>query len=298
MRQSIEIGHQKNSSKNTKQVCKNLALAGISVTVQDSTIVSGDDIGGAQFFVGKDDLGENRVKAATPRIQELNPFTKIQFITKSISDITDNELASFQVICMSGGSLVDQCRVSKICHEKSIPCYFTENCGFYGMVFADLNQHTYLTVKQGGHIDTSKPPTKMSHQSFNAFVNSNDWGKIHTGLRWGLSDQILGMLIWKHFVSSTQNKAVKINEFGTRLLQSKGFSSKDYEDIITKSVQKAETFLSCSNADLTPVCAVLGGFLAQDIVKVVSTHNEPINNIFTFDGTTGEGRVTKALLLS
>eukprot|EP00938_MAST-03A_sp_MAST-3A-sp1_P006722 g6722.t1 len=184
------------------EVCKNLVLAGISVTVQDSTNVTKHDLCGAQFFVGKDDVGKNRALSATPRIQELNPFTKVQCITKSISTMTDSELASFHVICMNGESLIEQCRVSKICHEKGIPFYASENSGYYGMIFADLNGHTYVSVKQGGHIDTSKPPTQMSCPSLNQFVNSNEWGKIHRGLRWGLSDQILSMLVLKQWTSS------------------------------------------------------------------------------------------------
>lgn len=270
------------------------------MTVQDSTNVTKDDLCGAQFFVGKDDVGKNRAEAATPRIQELNPFTKVQCITKSISTMTDSELASFHVICMNGESLMEQCRVSKICHEKGIPFYASENSGYYGMIFADLNGHTYLSVKQGGHIDTSKPPTQMTCPSLNEFVNSNEWGKIHRGLRWGLSDQILSMLVLKQWTSSCSKDDIsdqnKFREFALQLLASRGFDSEKDKDVISKSMTIALSNLRCVNADLTPVCAVLGGFLAQDIVKVVSTHNEPIYNIFTFDGTTGEGRVTKALI--
>lgn len=270
------------------------------MTVQDSTIVTKQDLYGAQFFVGKDDVGKNRAVAATPRIQELNPFTKVQCITKSISTMTESELASFHVICMNGESLVDQCRVSKICHARGIPFYTSENSGYYGIIFADLNGHTYVSVKQGGHIDTSKAPTKMSCPSFDHFVHSNTWGKIHRALRWGLSDQILSMLILKQWISSPANDSTsdqnKFREFALQLLYSKGFDAEKDKDVISKSLAIAQALLQCTNVDLTPVCAVLGGFLAQDIVKVVSTHNEPIYNIFTFDGTTGEGRVTKALI--
>ena len=31
-----------------------------------------------------------------------------------------------------------------------------------------------------------------------------------------------------------------------------------------------------TNAELTPVCAVLGGLLAQDIVKAISAKDEPL----------------------
>jgi ubiquitin-like 1-activating enzyme E1 A len=218
--------------------------------------------------------------------------------------MTESELCSFQVICMNGGSLADQCRVSKICHDKEIAFYASENSGYYGMIFADLNGHTYVSVKQGGNIDTSKPPVKLACPSLNDFMMSShaaSWGKIHRSLRWGLSDQILAMLVLKMWMSNSTNvdsgDQNKFHQYALQLLHSKGFSDTEDKNLITKTLKLVQTLLSCTNADVTPVCAVLGGFLAQDIVKVVSTHNEPICNIFTFDGTTGEGRITKAMIV-
>lgn len=41
------------------EIAKNLVLAGIgSLTIQDSQLVSDDDLG-AQFFISEDDIGKN-----------------------------------------------------------------------------------------------------------------------------------------------------------------------------------------------------------------------------------------------
>ena len=123
------------------------------MTVQDSNNVTKDgSLCGAQFLWEKM-MWEKQSLRRDARIQELNPFTKVQCITKSISTMTDSELASFQAICMNG-EFNQKNVVSKIRHEKGIPT-ISENSGYYGMIFADLNGHTYLSVKQGGHIDTS-----------------------------------------------------------------------------------------------------------------------------------------------
>lgn len=43
--------------------------------------------------------------------------------------------------------------------------------------------------------------------------------------------------------------------------------------------------------ELSPVCAVVGGMLAQDILKALAAREPPIANFFTFDGSLGGGTV-------
>ena len=45
--------------------------------------------------------------------------------------------------------------------------------------------------------------------------------------------------------------------------------------------------------ELSPVCAVVGGMLAQDILKALAARESPIVNFFVFDGTTGAGTVCR-----
>lgn len=45
--------------------------------------------------------------------------------------------------------------------------------------------------------------------------------------------------------------------------------------------------------ELSPVCAVVGGVLAQDILKALAARESPIVNFFVFDGQTGGGTVTR-----
>ena len=45
--------------------------------------------------------------------------------------------------------------------------------------------------------------------------------------------------------------------------------------------------------EISPVCAVIGGMLAQDILKALAARESPIANFFTFDGTLGGGTVVR-----
>lgn len=41
---------------------------------------------------------------------------------------------------------------------------------------------------------------------------------------------------------------------------------------------------------VVPVCAVLGGVIAQDVIKAVSHKEVPVNNVFLFDPITYTGK--------
>ena len=45
--------------------------------------------------------------------------------------------------------------------------------------------------------------------------------------------------------------------------------------------------------ELSPVCAVVGGMLAQDILKALGARETPLANFFVFDGATGAGTVAR-----
>ena len=45
--------------------------------------------------------------------------------------------------------------------------------------------------------------------------------------------------------------------------------------------------------EFAPVCAIVGGILAQDILKMLGARDPPIANFFVFDGNTGQGSVCR-----
>jgi ubiquitin-like 1-activating enzyme E1 A len=45
--------------------------------------------------------------------------------------------------------------------------------------------------------------------------------------------------------------------------------------------------------EFSPICAVVGGMLAQDILKTLAAKDAPMANFFTFDGDTGAGTVCR-----
>ena len=53
------------------------------------------------------------------------------------------------------------------------------------------------------------------------------------------------------------------------------------------------TLATTAAHELSPVCAVVGGMLAQDVLKALAARESPIVNFFVFDGSTGGGTVCR-----
>lgn len=53
------------------------------------------------------------------------------------------------------------------------------------------------------------------------------------------------------------------------------------------------TLATTAAHEMSPVCAVVGGLLAQDILKALAAREPPIANFFTFDGGLGGGTVVR-----
>ena len=53
--------------------------------------------------------------------------------------------------------------------------------------------------------------------------------------------------------------------------------------------------LPCAGAELAPINAVIGGVLANEVLKLVSHKGEPFNNFFFFTLSDGAGVVERAV---
>ena len=61
----------------------------------------------------------------------------------------------------------------------------------------------------------------------------------------------------------------------------------------TAEESHTRTIATTAAHELSPVCAVVGGMLAQDILKALAARESPIANFFTFDGSSGGATVCR-----
>eukprot|EP01031_Cornospumella_fuschlensis_P040407 gene40407-49241_t len=101
------------------EVAKNLALAGVNVTLQDDQVVSSSDMG-VNFFLTAEHMGVNRAQASLSFVQELNPLSQMEALTVPLNALDDAYLSLFDVIVYCGYDTSIAMRINQLMRLKTL----------------------------------------------------------------------------------------------------------------------------------------------------------------------------------
>lgn len=287
------------------EVVKNLTLSGMnSITILDDTEVTESDKT-AQFFVASSELGEKRSEASLAAIQELNPNVKILVETGDPNTKPDSFFADFDAIFATGCDIDLLIKIDKICRDtKEVQFYCADTWGFYGYCFLDLLHHNFKNyVKTTEPESNEKPSTstdsqKMVEQKLDYYpLGRCMLAKVGEGLKKRINKVFVLLHVVNHFRElKGRYPAAETHE-------------KDYEQLkkIRTAVSKtmgvdvnkiSDDMLNFVFGELSPVCAAVGGVLANEMIKGLSKKGLPIHNFFLFDGfeSVGVNEVVKTSL--
>ena len=127
---------------------------------------------------------------------------------------------------------------------------------------------------------------KVSSPSFES-VLSKKWKDFPTGRRKEVSPFFFALSVCFSFwerngrMPKTKEELVDLSmEFDC---EPSKYVSQDFLQVVAKNTE----------SELSAVCALVGGILAQEIIKVISAKDEPIKNFFIYDGfsTTGKAEL-------
>ena len=88
-------------------------------------------------------FGFQRAESSLHRTQQLNPMVEVTADTDNVDDKSDDFFANFRVICATCCTKTQLLRINKISHDNDIMFFAGDVFGFYGFMFADLNEHHY-----------------------------------------------------------------------------------------------------------------------------------------------------------
>lgn len=292
------------------EVAKNIVLAGIkALTLLDHDQVTDEDFAN-QFLVTREDNGKNRAKSSLIRTQLLNPMVEVSADQSSVQSKEDEFFLDFDVICATGCSQEEIIRINDICHANNIMFFAGDVFGFYGYMFADLNQHEYAeeiqkNVKTCDNTSGEPVPKKAKHHTETVTVKKSchfTRFKAALDVNWIAEDKlkilkktpdtyfIIRVLLEfrsKHGRSpSTKHQQSDIEELHLLRQHVIGVLGIDAALI-------PEEFTEYCFSSLSPVCAVTGGILGQEIIKAVSQKDTPHNNFFFYNGVSGNGIVDR-----
>ncbi|KAI1300550.1 SUMO-activating enzyme subunit 1 [Mortierella claussenii] len=283
----------------SNEVCKNIILAGVgSITLLEHETVTEEDLG-AQFLVRQEDIGRNRAEAAAERARLLNPRVKVIVDKEEITNKPDSFFKEFNIVCLTGCNLEQMIRIDHACRHTKTGLYAAGVHGFFGFIFCDLTQHDYREESQESATEKGKEPeTTITQrtQTYDSLASTleSSWGYP--------KPRVLRRKVSPLFFA-IQALWLFQREHGGRLPQAN--NQQDLKAILKlrddrlKSAQVEDTFVSdelihllvdAVSAELSPVCAIVGGFLAQDILKTLSGKDAPLLNYFLYNGIEGNNQ--------
>ncbi|KAB0350473.1 hypothetical protein FD755_004984 [Muntiacus reevesi] len=257
------------------EIAKNLILAGVKgLTMLDHEQVSPEDPG-AQFLIRTGSVGRNRAEASLERAQNLNPMVDVKVDTENIEKKPESFFTQFDAVCLTCCSRDIIVKVDQICHKNSIKFFTGDVFGYHGYTFANLGEHEFVEektkvakVSQGVE---DGPDTKR------AKLDSSE------------TTMVKKVLLLKFRTDKGRDPSSDtFGEDSELLLQIRN----DVLDALGVNPDLLpEDFVRYCFSEMAPVCAVVGGILAQEIVKALSQRDPPHNNFFFFDGMKGNGIV-------
>lgn len=297
------------------ETVKNLVLGGLnSIEILDSSTVKEEDFA-AQFFLPNDDsiIGLLKLPLVLPNIQELNPRVSLLSNTTDLSEIPREYFKSFDLVVATELTKSQLLAINEITREHRIPLYVAGEHGMFGYIFTDLVEHTSTKESaMGNHAKVAG--LKMNDVKEIVNVESKDDGeseivtirdvfsplhlifesnKLPLQLNRRQLKRLPGTLplILSLFEidrpSNPQDDIDKslLFERATKVCETLGISS----NVITE--EYLEYFSKQAFTEFTPVAAIIGGFLAQDIIQFFGKKDSPINNCLIFDAVQSEAPI-------
>lgn len=275
------------------EVVKNIVLAGVGkLIIADNEDVKEEDLG-TGFFFRDEDVGRKRVDAAKPRVESLNPLVAIEAVSAYDDESLVKLMEQVDLVCVTEETRENIVMLNEKCRSLGKKFYAGGIYGLLGYIFCDLQDHEFISPDRSGKKDAKNLKLKSR---FTSLREALEWQWILKAKREAkeVNPHLIFTLLalWEFQVRhqgalpSQLEQAVELESIQGTLIN---------ERIENKSILKGSSkdliaSLSTTAAhEFSPVCAVVGGVLAQDILNALSARETPISNLFVFDGTTGSG---------
>ncbi|KAH9519465.1 SUMO-activating enzyme subunit 1 [Bulinus truncatus] len=288
------------------EVAKNIILSGIkAITLMDPNPVDEEDKM-SQFFVSTVASGQNRAEASLSSAQLLNPMVKVTADSSNPNEKDNNFFQQFDVICVTCSRPSLQCRLDKLCFENNIKFFAADVFGYYGFTFTDLGIHEYLheEVKvlkskegDGQTKTTEKTVSSKEKITFTRLEDelqydwTSDSPEMQKKIRLTPNTFFITRVFEEFLELHGRRPSTSTLDTDIKELQNLRLQVLNKLGVPAKVVP--EDFYKYGFGELSPVCAIVGGILGQEIIKAVSQKDAPLNNFFFYNGVTDDGMVDK-----
>lgn len=287
------------------EITKNIVLSGIGhLCIMDNHIVTEEDLG-SQFFLSREDVGKARIDATKERIVDLNPRVELTFKKDDISVADKSLFKEFDLVIGTELSSADTKKLNSFTRELNIPLYITGSNGMFAYIFVDLIEFSAEDEK----IQSMKPTTigKISANreiiGVQTRVDEEDSKKIYetiiTKNMYISFEELLENASLEGKLTKRQMKRVSnVLPLTLTLLSEGQIDEKVFSNAVVKTCEQLripsdniskeylEQFINQQGIEFSPVAAIVGGAVAQDVINILGKRQSPLNNFIVFDGIT------------
>jgi ubiquitin-like 1-activating enzyme E1 A len=244
----------------------------------------------SQFLVSRESVGKNRAESSLQRAQALNPMVEISTVTTSLADTPDSFFKTFHVICIMEAKTKDLVRIDNICRANGVKFFAADLWGMFGYSFADLQEHSFVedVVK---HKVISEPNEKIKTEMVTSSVKRTlSFPSLEDVLKFDYTTPAYLKKVRKSSPALILTRALQ--EFRDTEGRDPDYKQRNedlckLQEIINENKDLAEmipdSLLVHLFAQLAPAAAIIGGEVAQEIIKTVSQKEAPHHNLFFFD---------------
>lgn len=288
------------------EICKNVVLSGFgSLTILDSHKATAEDLS-SQFFLSKDDVGSFRLDAARSRILDMNPRVSVTLDIDEFSSKQPSYFTNFDLVIGTELRCDEMVQLNDVTRNFNIPLYLAGSNGLFAYIFVDLIQFDAEERKV-----RSAKPTEVGKISSNSEIievkvqqDEEDVTKAY--------EIITTRNYYKKFGEMLRTATLegKLNRRQMKRLSSavpltfallSGNSLESVQDLKHEALAACrqlqvpaavlndsyvEQFFSQAGVEFSPVSAVIGGAVAQDVINILGKRQAPLNNFIVFDGIT------------
>jgi len=283
------------------EAIKNIVLAGIGrLVIADTDNVTEEDLG-TGFFFRDDDVGKKKVDAAKARIGSLNPLVTIQALSHDVlkeGESLDALVRSVDLVCVTDWDREGLIHINEVCRRFGKPFYAGGTFGLMGYIFCDLLKHDYISPDRSAPSDAPRSVKASAVYSPLHMALRHQWSALTRRQTKELNPAglhaILAVWEYQHTHAGQLPESLEATPELLSIANSLLKASEVNKQVLdTMPLDLIETLSTAASHEFSPVCAVVGGMLAQDILKALAAREAPIANLFVFDGRSGGGTVCR-----
>ncbi|QPC78903.1 hypothetical protein HYE68_009655 [Fusarium pseudograminearum] len=300
------------------EIAKNLVLAGVgSLTLLDSATVTEADRG-AQFLLpdGEDVIGKNRAQVASVALRKLNPRVHVHVDEEGVKTKGPSYFAAYDIVIATDLD-PESFNIINTATRLNCKAFYAAGChGLYGFIFSDLIEHDYVIKRDLGNVSTTTGPETRTRSIVDVQTRKEGPKTIESVTKrelystWFLASDVAVLpaeytqskrrlksvtpalsclrALWEFMqlqngrVPSNREDLKMFTQIATQKHKALGLPSETLRPEFLRS------FLQNLVSEISPVSAILGGQLAQDVINVLGQTQQPIQNMVVFDGNTME----------